>query len=118
MSIKTLLKLEGLVVLLSSIYFYFKLGGNQWILLGLFFLPDLSMIGYKKGNQMGAHIYNLAHTYFITLSLIVIGQILNIIGLIIMGLIWTAHIGMDRTMGYGLKKVSGFKDTHINTMEE
>jgi hypothetical protein len=26
---------------------------------------------------------------------------------------WVAHIGMDRTIGYGLKYPSNFKDTHL-----
>ena len=29
------------------------------------------------------------------------------------GLIWTAHIGIDRAIGYGLKYRTGFKDTHM-----
>ncbi|RKQ33951.1 DUF4260 family protein [Oceanobacillus halophilus] len=33
--------------------------------------------------------------------------------LIIVGLIWTAHIGMDRMIGFGLKYPTAFKDTHI-----
>jgi len=28
-------------------------------------------------------------------------------------LIWTAHIGLDRAMGYGLKLPDGFKRTHL-----
>jgi Domain of unknown function (DUF4260) len=28
-------------------------------------------------------------------------------------LIWFAHIGMDRTVGYGLKYPTSFKDTHL-----
>jgi hypothetical protein len=28
-------------------------------------------------------------------------------------LIWIAHIGFDRLMGYGLKIGPGFKDTHL-----
>jgi hypothetical protein len=28
-------------------------------------------------------------------------------------LVWFAHIGMDRLMGYGLKYPTGFKDTHL-----
>ncbi len=30
------------------------------------------------------------------------------------GLIWSAHIGMDRMFGYGLKYSRAFKDTHLN----
>jgi hypothetical protein len=28
-------------------------------------------------------------------------------------LIWLAHIGMDRALGYGLKYPTTFKDTHL-----
>jgi hypothetical protein len=28
-------------------------------------------------------------------------------------LIWAAHIGMDRALGYGLKETSGFTRTHL-----
>ena len=28
-------------------------------------------------------------------------------------LIWLAHIGFDRLLGYGLKYPTGFKDTHL-----
>ncbi|AIM07305.1 hypothetical protein BAHan_3779 [Bacillus anthracis] len=32
------------------------------------------------------------------------------------GLIWTAHIGMDRMFGYGLKYETEFKGTHIQRL--
>ena len=28
-------------------------------------------------------------------------------------LIWLAHIGFDRSLGYGLEYPSGFRDTHL-----
>ena len=28
-------------------------------------------------------------------------------------LVWFAHIGMDRAMGYGLKYETDFRDTHL-----
>ena len=30
-----------------------------------------------------------------------------------MAAIWTAHIAMDRALGYGLKLPTGFTDTHL-----
>ena len=30
-----------------------------------------------------------------------------------LALIWIAHIGLDRAIGYGLKYASGFKETHL-----
>jgi Domain of unknown function (DUF4260) len=29
------------------------------------------------------------------------------------GLIWIAHIGLDRALGYGLKYATAFADTHL-----
>ncbi|HYI15926.1 MAG TPA: DUF4260 family protein, partial [Thermomicrobiales bacterium] len=31
-----------------------------------------------------------------------------------LALIWAAHIGMDRSIGYGLKYPGAFKDTHLS----
>jgi hypothetical protein len=28
-------------------------------------------------------------------------------------LVWFAHIGLDRMLGYGLKHPSGFRETHL-----
>jgi hypothetical protein len=33
--------------------------------------------------------------------------------MVAVALIWFAHIGMDRTVGYGLKYPSSFNDTHL-----
>jgi hypothetical protein len=33
--------------------------------------------------------------------------------LLLVGIIWVAHIGFDRLLGYGLKYETGFKDTHL-----
>lgn len=33
---------------------------------------------------------------------------------LLLHLVWIAHIGMDRTMGYGLKYPTQFKDTHFS----
>ena len=30
------------------------------------------------------------------------------------GLIWIAHIGLDRMLGFGVKYPTGFKDTHLS----
>jgi hypothetical protein len=34
--------------------------------------------------------------------------------LLAFALIWLAHIGFDRMLGFGLKYHNGFKDTHLN----
>jgi len=32
------------------------------------------------------------------------------------GLIWAAHVGIDRALGFGLKYPSAFTDTHLGSI--
>lgn len=112
--IKFLLHIEGLMVLTLSTYFYFQLG-YSWILFAiLLFSPDLSALGYLKNNKMGSVLYNLFHTYSIPVVILMFGLLFKNQSLLMIGLIWSAHIGMDRMLGYGLKYPTKFKDTHLN----
>jgi hypothetical protein len=74
------------------------------------------MLAYLINNHIGARVYNLFHTYIVSISLILIGNFLKLDVLLMIGLIWTAHIGMDRMLGYGLKYKTSFKDTHIQKL--
>lgn len=72
------------------------------------------MIGYMMNRKVGAIIYNMIHTYVLSIIVLLFGFITNIEPLMIIGLIWTAHIGMDRMFGFGLKYPTQFNDTHLN----
>lgn len=74
------------------------------------------MLAYGINNRVGANIYNLCHTYMISILIAIIGVYFKIDTVIMIGLIWTAHIGMDRMFGYGLKYETDFKDTHIQRL--
>ncbi|OWA35817.1 hypothetical protein B9G55_07970 [Saccharibacillus sp. O16] len=111
-----LLRMEGLFVLSFSTLFYLTSGYGWLAFLLLLFAPDLAMIGYAAGNKIGARVYNAAHTYTVPLLLLLAGWFFSVEGLLVVGLIWMAHIGMDRMMGYGLKYESGFKDTHLQRL--
>ncbi|MGG0120969.1 DUF4260 domain-containing protein [Bacillus paranthracis] len=113
---KRIVHFEGLVVFVAAIYAY-SLYEFSWIIFFLFLLaPDLSMLAYGINNHVGANIYNLFHTYIISILIVIIGAYFKIDIVIMIGLIWTAHIGMDRMFGYGLKYESDFKDTHIQRL--
>ena len=58
-------------------------------------------------------IYNAAHNYAVPGLLIALSLVTGAPLGVQIGLIWLAHIGMDRTMGYGLKYPTAFKDTHM-----
>jgi Domain of unknown function (DUF4260) len=104
-------RLEGLALLAASITVYAIIGPN-WILFVLLLLaPDLAMIGYLNGPKMGAIAYNIAHLKILPLALGIIGLITSNTLEIQLALIWFAHIGLDRSLGYGLKLETGFTDT-------
>jgi hypothetical protein len=110
---RRLLHLEGLVVLVAAIALYFD-SGYGWLALVLLFLaPDLSMLGYLGGPRLGALTYDAVHTYALPAALGVVGVLAEAGTAIQLALIWAAHIGADRLLGYGLKYPTGFKDTHL-----
>jgi hypothetical protein len=108
-----LLRIEGAVLLAMSVLFYSRHGGG-WLIFGLLLLaPDLSMLGYLAGNRVGAVAYNLFHTYAPPAALALYGLLGGQDLALSLALIWLAHIGMDRLVGYGLKYPGNFKDTHL-----
>ncbi|SET18837.1 protein of unknown function [Salinibacillus kushneri] len=111
---KILLHTEGFAVLALSVYFY-EYSQFSWVLFFILLLaPDISMLGYLLNNKVGAILYNLFHTYSLSIGFIICGIVLFNSTLLAIGLIWSAHIGMDRMIGYGLKYPAEFKDTHLN----
>src|SRR5699024_10309690 len=94
---------EGLIVLLMSLYLYWYFDFSWLIFIILLFLPDLSMIAYVKNDQIGAIIYNLFHTYILPVLLFIFSHYTNMHTWMMISIIWLAHIGMDRMIGYGLK---------------
>jgi hypothetical protein len=84
-----------------------------WLVPALLFVPDVAMVGYARSRRAGALLYNAAHSY----------PVPALLGALAIGadeplwqgvaLVWFAHIGMDRALGYGLKYETDFKDTHL-----
>jgi hypothetical protein len=112
-AISRMLRLEGLAALLTALLVYARFGQGWGVFLIAFLLPDLSMLGYLAGPRIGAAVYNSAHTYAGALACCVAGLLLPVPELVAAGLIWSAHIGLDRALGYGLKYPEGFAHTHL-----
>ncbi|MBY0597474.1 DUF4260 domain-containing protein [Bacillus bingmayongensis] len=113
---KKIIHMEGLIVLVATIYIYALYEFSWLMFLLLLLVPDVSMLAYLINNRIGAQVYNLFHTYIVSIFLILIGVFLKSDAPLMIGLIWTAHIGMDRLLGYGLKYQTSFKDTHIQKL--
>jgi hypothetical protein len=108
------LRLEGLVVGVAAVALYFDGDYAAWAFFAFLLAPDLSFAGYLAGPRVGAVVYNLAHTYVWPVALAAGCLLTGGGGLPVqIALIWAAHIGVDRFLGYGLKYPTAFKDTHL-----
>jgi hypothetical protein len=113
---KTVLRLEGAAMLAASVLFYAE-HGRSWLLFALLLLvPDVGMVGYVAGSRLGATTYNLLHTVVGPAALLVIGLLTDDTLSSAIAMIWIAHIGMDRALGYGLKYGDSFGHTHLGTI--
>jgi hypothetical protein len=107
------LKIESLAILVAAAAVYFRQGYNGWVFALLLFAPDLAMLGYLAGARAGSVAYNVAHTYALPAVLGLASLLFAQPLALQLALIWLAHIGLDRLLGYGLKYPAQFKDTHL-----
>jgi hypothetical protein len=104
---------EGAAVLIFVLLFYARGHFGWWLFALLFLAPDLSMLGYLANVKLGASQYNLVHTTVGPVCLLFVAALLPSSRLLSLALIWLAHLGFDRMLGYGLKYPTPFKDTHL-----
>ena len=106
-------RLEGGVMLVLALLLYWKLSGSWLLLIVLILAPDLFMLGYLRGPRVGGSLYNLGHTWLLP-GVLAMAAIFGSSSLLVqLALIWFAHIGVDRLLGYGLKLPTDFQDTHL-----
>ena len=112
--VRTVLRVEGALVLLACAVAYGGTGESWWWFAGAFFAPDLALVAFVGGASHGARAYNATHSYIAPLLLVVVAMISGDTGgLLPTALVWGAHIGFDRALGYGLKYETAFAHTHL-----
>lgn len=110
---KLLLHLEGGLILALALIFYARTG-QGWLFFLIFVLaPDLSAVGYLAGPRLGSIIYNCVHSYLGPGLLLVASYFAAWPLGLALALIWIAHIGGDRLLGFGLKYPTRFQDAHF-----
>lgn len=113
---RILLRLEGAVAFVTGIWLYATYG-QSWLLFAiLFFVPDVSIVGYLANARIGAILYNVAHTYVLSVGVAGIAVVIEEPVVLAIALIWVSHIGFDRMLGYGLKYPMQFQDTHLGVI--
>jgi Domain of unknown function (DUF4260) len=114
--VRWLLRAEGLALLLTSVWAYAHFSHDWGRFAWLFLLPDIALLAYLISPRVGALCYNATHSDIGALALLVASLALPIPALLPPALIWLAHIGFDRALGYGLKYSTGFSFTHLGSV--
>ena len=112
-----LLRLEGAAVFALALLLYRELGAGWPMFVLLFLVPDLSIIAYVGGRRFGATVYNAVHTYVVPAVLFGFGFATARPAAMMAALVWGAHIGVDRLLGFGLKYQTGFRHTHLHAVQ-
>jgi len=112
---KSLLKLEELVLFIFGFYLFMNLELLEWWwFFVVLLLPYIGMLGYLVNNKVGALRYNIFHHRGLAIALYLLGaSLVQLPVLELIGVILFSHIAMNRIFGYGLKYEKGFAYTHL-----
>jgi len=111
--VRSVLRLEGVAIALGAMAAYAMTSGDWKTFALLFLVPDLSFIAFLFGPRFGAAAYNALHATLGPLALGAAALVAHQPFALSLALIWIAHVGFDRALGYGLKYGTGFRDTHL-----
>jgi uncharacterized protein DUF4260 len=110
------LRVEGATLVAGSLIAFSTTDQAWWLVLLTLLLPDLTMLGYLGGTRLGASLYNLGHSTPIPAAIVGIAWWQHTSLVVALGLVWLAHIGLDRLIGYGLKYGDHFQHTHLGRL--
>jgi hypothetical protein len=111
---RLLLRAEGVAILAASLTLYVHLGLGWVLFIVLLLTPDLALAGYLYSVRAGVIAYDVTHTELWSVALGTAGVLTGEPRLYQLALIWLVHIGIDRTLGFGLKDPAWrFWETHL-----
>jgi hypothetical protein len=112
-NVNRLMRAEGLAIFIFGLIAYEFLGFQWGFFILVFFVPDIALLAYFVNAKVGAIAYNISHSYILPLMLFAYGFFVSSSAADKLAIIWVAHIGFDRALGYGLKYARGFRYTHL-----
>jgi hypothetical protein len=113
---RNLIKLEEAAMFVFGIFLLLPFNLPWWLVLILFFAPDLGAAGYLINPRFGAMTYNLLHHKAVAIALFFIGLASANAYFQIAGLLIFAHSSFDRVLGFGLKFPDSFNNTHLGAI--
>ena len=116
-SVRSLLRGEGAALFAACLIVYAIWVDTPWWYFAVLFLaPDLSFIAFLAGRRVGAMVYNAAHTTIGPIIVVSAGLSAANPWLTAAAVIWAAHIGIDRAVGYGIRYPDNFEQTHLGAV--
>jgi Domain of unknown function (DUF4260) len=107
------LRVEGATLLAGALVAFSTTHEAWWLVPLIVLAPDFLAVGYLGGTRVGARCYNVAHATPLPAIMVGLGWWRGLPVVLALGLIWLAHIGVDRLLGYGLKYNDNFQHTHL-----
>ena len=101
---KTLIKLEEIALAILSFYLFLGLGYAWWWFPILFFVPDISLLGYLLNQKLGANIYNVVHHKALAILFYLLGSFTHMAMLQLAGVVIFGHSSLDRALGFVLQQ--------------
>ena len=101
---KTLLRLEELTLVILSIYLFLRSDYAWWWFPILFFVPDVSLLGYLISQKLGITIYNCIHHKGLAILLYLLGSFTPFPALQLAGVVMFGHSSFDRALGFELQQ--------------
>jgi hypothetical protein len=99
-----------------GIYVVVARQAGWWPLVVFAIAPDLTfLLSFGPGLQRGqlhpraVPFYNAVHRFWAPAFLVVVAYVLHLDAWVAAGLAWVAHIGFDRSLGFGLRTREGFQ---------
>ena len=101
---KNITRVEEAAMAILSIYLILslKLNISWWLYILLFFIPDISLIGFSMNTKPGLLFYTIIHHKALAVSLWMFGIYFGIEYVTLAGLILFGHTSFDRFVGLSL----------------
>lgn len=113
---RLLYAVAGVAATALAIWVVLTQHASWWQLVVFAIAPDITLLfGFRPGLARGqldpraVPFYNAVHRFWAPAVLVVLALLLHADAWVAGGLAWCAHIGFDRSLGFGLRTPEGFQ---------
>jgi hypothetical protein len=109
-------RLEGLLILAASMWWFHLNSGSWWLFALFLFSFDVFSLGYYINEKFGIFLDNFGHTLVVPITILLLSSPGYHHHVFNFALIWTSHIGLDRSFGLDLKSGKRFLEAIVRRL--